>query len=54
MHPSQEGAVERDPDEEYVQKGRDKAGEEDCEVVGLVPGDLSEGSSVSSVDVACL
>jgi hypothetical protein len=54
LHPPQEGAVERDPDEEYVQKGGYEPSQEDYEVVRLIPGDLSEGFSVSSVDVACL
>ena len=54
MHLSQEGAVEGDSDQEYVQKGRDKAGEEDCEVVGLVPTDVPEGVLVASIYLACL
>ena len=33
LHPPQEGAVERDPDEENVEKGRHEPGEEDGQVI---------------------
>ena len=54
MHPPQERAVERDPDHEHVQEGGDEPGQQDDEVVGLVPAHVPEGVPVASLYLACL
>ena len=54
LHPPQERAVERDPDDEHVEEGRDEPGKQDGEVVGPVPAHVPEGVPVASLYLACL